>query len=214
MREDNDNDYYNEYNNKNDKDNDIDNNNDKNNEIDNGNFETHDNYINNDIDNITKSKLVYKYFTEILNFENKIEILYTNYNWVESNNAFIIQLKDYQAFKDSIFYDILKQNNNNENSCTNKINEFIKDHKISNIEKIDKIFIKSKRELKDLLRENNEYKLISIELGNIICNETPNNKRFYIYVIDYPDLMLYIDFDETISLSCNNNIINKESYSG
>ena len=133
MREYNDNDYYNDNNNKNDKDNEIDNDKD------------HDNNIDNDIDNDTKTKLVYKYFTSILNFENKIEKLYTNYNWVESNNAFIIQLKDYQAFKDKIFYDILKEYNNNERSCINKINEFIKDHKIGNIKKIDKIFIKSKR---------------------------------------------------------------------
>ena len=94
-----------------------------------------------------------------------------------------------------------------------KINELIEDDKIDNIKKIDKVIIRTKRELKELIREKNEYKLISIELGNIICEETPNNKRFYIYVIDYPDLLLYIDFDDIISLSCNNNIINDDSYS-
>ena len=111
-----------------------------------------DNENENDI-NYNKSKLIYKYFTAILDFENKIEKLYTNYNWVETNKAFIINLKDYQEFKDSIFYDVLKENNNNEKTCKKKINELIEDDKIDIIKKIDKVIIRTKRELKELIRE-------------------------------------------------------------
>ena len=68
-----------------------------------------------------KVQLVYNYFTAILNFEKKLEKLYKNYDWNETNNAYIVKLKEYQGFKDSIFYDILKENNNNESSCKKKL---------------------------------------------------------------------------------------------
>ena len=58
-----------------------------------------------------KVQLVYNYFIAILNFEKKIEKLSKYY--VE-NRAYIIKLEDYQRFKDSILYDIVKENNYNE----------------------------------------------------------------------------------------------------
>ena len=158
-----------------------------------------------------KTEQLYKYFIEILKFENETEKLYKNYDWGETNKAFIIKLTDYETFKDIIFYDILKKFNKDEMMCKTKIEEFINSSKIKEIVKIEKVIIRTSDELKNLLNEKNEYKLISLELGNIICKDT-DSKRFYIYLVDYPEMILYIDIDDIITLGCNNNVINNDSY--
>ena len=68
-----------------------------------------------------KVQLVYNYFIAILNFEKKIEKLSRNYDFGVENKAYIIKLEDYQRFKDSILYDIIKENNYNELSCKKKL---------------------------------------------------------------------------------------------
>ena len=158
-----------------------------------------------------KTDLIYYYFKEINKFENQLEKIYSNYDWNETHNAYIIKFKDYQSFKDNIFYDILKKYNYNEYSCKQKIEEFLESDKINDIKKIDKIIIKTDKELIYLINNNNEYKLISLELGAVICNEN-NSKRFYIYLIDYPELILNIDINIYVSFSCNNGKLNKDSY--
>ena len=158
-----------------------------------------------------KTEEIYELFTKIFIFENDIEKLYKNYNWNETNKAFIVRLKDYEDFKDNIFFDILKSKNKDKISCKEKIYEFLESNKINEIKKIEKVFIKSSNELLNLLYSKNEYKLISLELGNIICKEN-DSKRFYLYIIDYPEIILYIDIDDIIIFGCNNNIINEDCY--
>ena len=79
---------------------------------------------------------------------------------------------------------------------------------------IDKLNIKSSKELIELIMEGNEYKIISKELGDLICKNKIINNRIDIY-ISYPDLFLYFNKDDCLYLSYNDNIdniINKKSY--
>ena len=165
-----------------------------------------ENTLNND-----KTHEIYNYFKEIFEFENQLEKIYSNYEWSETHYVFIVKLQDYKAFKDNLFYDILKKYNQNEETCKNKINEFLESGKINNIKKIDKVFIKTSEELIELINKNNEYILISLKLGSIICKETIS-KRFYIYLHDCPEIILTIDINDSLIFACNKSIINKDSY--
>ena len=159
-----------------------------------------------------KVEQIYDYLQAIFQFEEFVKKIYNNYDWNLNYDGYIIKLKDYQNFKDNIFYDIIVKYNSSSKSCKNKIKEFIDSGKINEIKKIDKVIIRTEKELIDLIKQKNEYKLISMELGNIICKNLDNNKRFYIYLIETFNLIIYLDIDEAISLNCNNNIINENSY--
>ena len=155
---------------------------------------------------------IYDYLQAIFQFEEFVKKIYNNYDWNLNYDGYIIKLKDYQNFKDNIFYDIIVKYYSSSKSCKNKIKEFIDSEKINEIKKIDKVIIRTEKELIDLIKQKNEYKLISMELGNIICKNLDNNKRFYIYLIETFNIIIYLDIDEAISLNCNNNIINENSY--
>ena len=159
-----------------------------------------------------KVEQIYDYLQAIFQFEEFVKKIYNNYDWNLNYDGYIIKLKDYQNFKDNIFYDIIVKYNSSSKSCKNKIKEFIDSGKINEIKKIDKVIIRTEKELIDLIKQKNEYKLISMELGNIICKNLDNNKRFYIYLIETFNIIIYLDIDEAISLNCNNNIINENSY--
>ena len=86
-------------------DDDNDNDNDNYNYKDNDNNNDNDN--DNDNDNYTgKIELIYSYFNAILNFESKLQ---KDYDWNKVNEIYIIKLKDYEEFKDSISYYTLKK---------------------------------------------------------------------------------------------------------
>ena len=178
--------------------------------VDNDNNENNDNNDNNDNDD--KINLIYKYFTAILNFEEELK---KDFDCYKINRADIVKLEDYEQFKDSISYYCLKKNNNDESTCLNTINDLIESNTINEIKKIDKVIIKSSKELINLIKDGNQYILISRELGNLICNEIKNCNRLYMYLIDDPDLILYLDTldtNEYLCLSFNDNIINEKSF--
>ena len=164
-------------------------------------------------DNIKeKINKIYDYIVEIFNYENNLEKIYNNYEWNETYNAYIIKLKDYEDLKDNIHFDILKKYISDEKKCKEKIKEFLESYKINDTKKIDRINIKTCKELIDLINKRNEYKIINMNIGKLICENKNVNKNFYVYLIDYPDIILYIATNEIITLGCNNNIINKNTY--
>ena len=65
--------------------------------------------------------------------------------------------------------------------------------------------------MKKLIENNNEFKLISKELCDIIYKNKEKIKS-KVYIIDYPSLLLFLSKDKLISFSINDNILNKNSF--
>ena len=168
----------------------------------------------NDNDNKTIEKInkVYEYCKAISKFERKVEIISKNHNWVETHEGFIINLKEYIELKDSIHYDNLKEYITDEELCKDKIKELLESEKIEDIKGISMIKeIKDKKELKNLIESNYEFKLINKDLCDILYKKNGEIKP-KIYIIDYPSLLLLIGKGEIVSFSINNNILNKDSF--
>ena len=90
----------------------------------------------NDDKTINKINKVYEYCKAISKYERKVELISKNNKWVETHEAYIINLKEYIGLKDSIHYDILKEYITDEELCKDKIKELIESQKIEDFKEI------------------------------------------------------------------------------
>jgi len=167
----------------------------------------------NENENKVDPKKVFDYVKAIFNYEKEVEKIKTNFTWNETHLGYIIKLKDYEKLKNKVKYDELKEYINDENLLKQEIKKLIESNKINDeiLRDFDRLRTIEREELKDSIKAKKEFKLINKDLWDVIYGP---DKPTLIYLIDYPEMTIYLSKKEKeISFSCiNNNILNQYSY--
>ena len=148
-----------------------------------------------------------KYNSAIINFENKIKEIYCNIN-KENNKGYLINLKDFNEFKEIINYDKYKIF-----GLRNKDDyiKYIDLNKCKKIKKVKQIKINTSQYLINMIFNDNKYIIINENLWNIICDKEENYPIFY--DINADDLSFNFKNENKLYFKNNkNNIIDKNSY--
>ena len=161
-------------------------------------------------ENKVDPKKVFAYVKAIFEYEKEVEKNKTNYTWNEIHPGYIIKLVDYEKLKNKIKYDDLKKYINDKNLLKQEINKLIDSNQINDelLTDFDRLRKIDKKNLKESIKANKEFKLINKELWDVIYGK---DKSPLMYEFDYPEMTIHLS-EKDISFSCiNNNILNQYS---
>ena len=153
---------------------------------------------------------IFNYIKAILNFE----IFFQNNNKKHTYKGYIIDLKDYQNFKNNICYDILKDfiDNNENNSFDIKVKDLIKHNKIINNPNIKQIIFKNHSDLIKSIKNKEEFIIINKDLFKALNCDEKENEPCIKYCFDNLILTFNLDNQRINFINTNNNILNEKTY--
>ena len=163
---------------------------------------------------ITKINECKSHCRDFLIFENYLNCIYCNLNHkYKTNKGYLIDLKEYEQYKNDLLYQVYKNNKNEyEDEIICKICELISINKSLELKKFEQVQIESYQDLKNKLYNNNEYLLISESLWSNICKRGKENESCIEYYINDSDLYFILKDNTFVYFSNNKNILNKTSY--
>ena len=143
---------------------------------------------------------LYEYLINIKKFEETLNK--TDVYIIIKKDFYIINLLDYNIFKEQIKYESLVKYITNEKVCKEEINQYLKENKII-MEKIEKIKLidTTKLDLGNIYSE--QYKIINDILATVICDLEQNDiNNKLCFTLDYPKFhieekkidLLYYDY--------------------
>ena len=139
------------------------------------------------------------------------EQIYQQYNKNDNNSqkqyqkCYLIEQKDYDIFKDIIFYTNFKENiQEYRDNLSIQLTMLISEGKELKKERLQNKTVKSINELYNLLKQNKEYILMNAELSKEIMQNTEEYLCFY--TCNSSELLVYIN-GEKLRFSPNNNRI-------
>ena len=134
----------------------------------------------------------YNYCKKIEEYEK-----YVNQNYQNLNNnyvpyrGYLIDLREFEKFKEYINYKIFKENKNNYKE--RMLVKLVLKKKSFKLKKFVINKFQSSDDLLNLLYEGHEYIIINIELGNNLCEKGKENESFFIYYINKEDLLICLN---------------------
>ena len=149
----------------------------------------------------------YNYCKKIEEYEK-----YVNQNYQNLNNnyvpyrGYLIDLREFEKFKEYINYKIFKENKNNYKE--RMLVKLVLKKKSFKLKKFVINKFQSSDDLLNLLYEGHEYIIINIELGNNLCEKGKENESFFIYYINKEDLLICLN-NTYVYFKHNKNIISK-----
>ena len=163
---------------------------------------------------ITKINECKSHCRDFLIFENYLNCIYCNLNHkYKTNKGYLIDLKEYEQYKNDLLYQVYKNNKNEyEDEIICKICELISINKSLELKKFEQVQIESYQDLKNKLYNNNEYLLISESLWSNICKRGKENESCIEYYINDSDLYFILKDNTFVYFRNNKNILNKTSY--
>ena len=118
----------------------------------------------------------------------------------------MIDLREFEKFKEYINYKIFKENKNNYKE--RMLVKLVLKKKSFKLKKFVINKFQSSDDLLNLLYEGHEYIIINIELGNNLCEKGKENESFFIYYINKEDLLICLN-NTYVYFKHNKNIISK-----
>ena len=154
-----------------------------------------------------------EYCNLIYQFEYYINQLYLNLNnQYVPHRGYLIDLKEYENFKNDINYQIYKTNINEYE--INMIDKYVTDfsalNKTLEFKRFVQVEFNSYNELEQLLKEN-QYIFININLWNSLCKIGKEKDSFIYYYINN-NICFKLKNNELVYFLPNNNIINFTTY--
>ena len=154
------------------------------------------------------------YCNLIFQFENYLNQIYYNLqNQYSGHRGYLIDLKEFEEFKNDINYQIYKTNINeyDEMTSVNYIEKFISLEKTLEFKRFEQVKINSYHELEELLK-NNQYIFINFDLWVYSCKKGKESEPFISYYINNNELFFELKKNEYVYFHHNNNIINSNTY--
>ena len=132
------------------------------------------------------------------------------YNKKENKNqkCYLIELNNYENFKQKINYKIFKDKiNEYREQMLTKIIMLESEEKNAKFEKLQNTILKSIKELNNLLKDKHEFILINAEISKEIIQNKEEGQYFLFYSFNSSELILKINND-SLNFHLKENIIN------
>ena len=164
------------------------------------------NNINQDAQPQNKIDEIYDYLSAIYDYEQCQKILDSEHV-IDNAQGYLINLSDYNSFKEKIQYEFLVKNVANEDLCKEVINEYIDSYKIE-LEQIKKVEIIDKNNFNFNEDSFMQYKLINKSFAEKIClPEQQNENNIFRYNLDYPILNIELKEGDNMEFLFNDYIV-------
>jgi len=141
----------------------------------------------------------FNYNKAIFEFEDFIEKFNDDKN-IESNkkrNGYLIELKEFEELKNNLNHKKLKKKELKKDECK----KYFDKDKFNKIKKIKPFEIKSYQYFINMLLNKNEYKLITDNLFEIICEKQYKYQSNVIYSIDKSNIIIYFEDKNKLIIS-------------